>query len=56
MSSPDNNFPSAVFSPDKRQLHQVYVITQAAATATTIAVARLGAALPNGSVIHEFMS
>src|SRR5258706_2799658 len=31
--------------------YQVYVITQAAASATSIAVARLGAAIPNGSVI-----
>ncbi|HTQ48352.1 MAG TPA: hypothetical protein VMI75_36600 [Polyangiaceae bacterium] len=31
--------------------YQVYVITQASSSATSIAVARLGAALPNGSVI-----
>lgn len=32
--------------------YQVYVITQAAASSTSIAVARLGATLPNGSVIN----
>lgn len=31
--------------------YQVYVVTQAAATATSIAVARLGAVIPNGTVL-----